>query len=33
MIWHRQGLDAVTDKFTQTINPRGAGLYRVRPQN
>jgi alpha-galactosidase len=31
-LWNHKDLGAVTDRFKQTINSHGAGLYRVQPQ-
>ena len=31
-LWKHKDLDVFTDKFTQTINSHGAGLYRLRLQ-
>ena len=32
-LWRHKDLGTVSDQLSQTINPHGAGLYRVQPQN
>lgn len=32
-LWRHKDLGTVSGQLTQTINPHGAGLYRVQPQN